>query len=155
MTIEFAAELMMLSTYSHQTVSSPPHASTASVSVDAKVTDAAMSATRRRSNASASMPPYSPATIMGSRPATAIIATANVDPVRSNMCSMTATTVSCPPRPARVEPTHMRVKAELSRNGRRSMNESLRRRAIIGCGGGSERASRGRGCTALEEPNGW
>ena len=55
---------------------------------------AAISATRRRSNASASIPPYSPATIIGTRPATAIIATAKVDPVRSYMCSMIATIVS-------------------------------------------------------------
>ena len=58
------------------------------------MTVAAMRATRRRSKASASMPPYSPATIIGSRPATAIIATANVDPVSSYICSMIATMVS-------------------------------------------------------------
>lgn len=56
-TIEFAAELTMLSPYSHHTVSSCAHASAASTTVEAKVTLAAMSATARRSNASASIPP--------------------------------------------------------------------------------------------------
>ena len=59
--------------------------------------------------------------IIGTRPATAIIATAKVSPVRSNTCSMTATIVNCPPRPASVEPIHRRVNAGLTRNGRRSM----------------------------------
>ena len=62
-----------------------------------------------------------PAMIMGTSPATAIIDTANVDPVRSYICSMIATIVSCPPSPASVEPIHMRVNAGLVRNGRRSM----------------------------------
>ena len=53
-----------------------------------------MRATRRRSKASASIPPYSPARIIGTSPATAIIATAKVDSVSSYICSMTATIVS-------------------------------------------------------------
>ena len=59
--------------------------------------------------------------IMGTRPTTAIIATAKVDPVRSYMCSMIATIVSWPPSPASVEPSHIRVNAGLARNGLRSM----------------------------------
>ena len=62
-----------------------------------------------------------PATIMGTSPATAIIETANVDPVMSYIWSMIATIVSWPPRPASVDPIHIRVNAGLARNGRRSM----------------------------------
>ncbi len=57
MPTEFAAEFTMLSAYSHQIVSVPVQVSAASSPVEAKVTVAAMSATRRRSNASASIPP--------------------------------------------------------------------------------------------------
>jgi len=56
-TIELAAELTMLSAYSHHTVSSCVQARRASRAVEPNVTVAAMSATLRRSNASASMPP--------------------------------------------------------------------------------------------------
>lgn len=84
----------MLSAYSHQIVSVPVHVSAARSAVEANVTVAAISATRRRSNASASMPPYRPARIIGRRPATAIIETANVLSVSSNTCSITVTMVS-------------------------------------------------------------
>ena len=103
-----------MSTYSQPTVSHCPHVRTARSAVEANVTVAAMRATRRRSKASASIPPYSPATIIGSSPATAIIATAKVDPVSSYICSMTATIVSWPPSPASVEPIHIRVNAGLA-----------------------------------------
>lgn len=82
-TTEFAAELTTLSTYSHATLSPPLQARRASSSVEANVAVAAISATVRRSNASASIPPYRPAATIGTRPDTAIIETANVSPVSS------------------------------------------------------------------------
>src|SRR5699024_11044490 len=70
--------------------------------------------------ASASMPPYSPPMIIGTSPATATIETAKVLPVSSKTCSITVTTVSWPPSPARVEPSHSFAKALLAGKGRRS-----------------------------------
>ncbi len=94
MPTEFAAELIMLSAYSHQMVSVPVHVSAASSAVEANVMVAAIRATLRRSNASASIPPYRPARIIGMSPATAIMDTANVLPVSTNTCSITVTIVN-------------------------------------------------------------
>ena len=82
-TIEFAAAFTADRANSHPTLSCPDQARIASSSVETKVTDAAISATRRRSKASASIPPYRPAMIIGTSPTTATIDTANVSPVSS------------------------------------------------------------------------
>lgn len=102
-------------------VSLPVQVRAARSAVETNVIVAAISATRRRSNASASIPPYSPARIIGTSPATAIIDTAKVLPVSTNTCSITVTIVSCPPIPARVEPIHIRAKAGLVFSGVRSI----------------------------------
>ena len=81
---ELAAALMMLSAYSHQIVSSCVQVSTASNRIETKVKTAATRPTMRRSKASASIPPYRPARIIGTRPATATIETAKVLAVSSN-----------------------------------------------------------------------
>lgn len=120
-TIELAEAFTMDSPYSHHCVSCPLQARTARSRVEQKVTEAARSATVRRSKASASIPPYRPAITMGASPATAIIDTAKVEPVSANMCSMTAAMVSCPPSPLSVDPIHMRANAGEARNGDRSM----------------------------------
>ena len=57
MPTEFAAATVMLSAYSHQIVTSWVQVRVTSSAVEAKATTAAISATRRRSKASASMPP--------------------------------------------------------------------------------------------------
>ena len=57
MPTEFAAATIMLSAYSHQIVTVWVQVSVTSRPVEAKVITAAVSATLRRSNASASMPP--------------------------------------------------------------------------------------------------
>ncbi|MDQ1129123.1 hypothetical protein QE381_001251 [Microbacterium sp. SORGH_AS 888] len=69
---------------------------------------------------------------MGTRPATATIATAKSEAVSAYTWSMTATMVSCPPMPDRVEPIHIRANAGLARNGRRSMRWRAPSRAISG-----------------------
>lgn len=122
MTMEFAAEFTTLSTKRDATFSRPVHARAARRAVDTNVTEAASNATVRRSNASASMPPYSPASTIGTSPATAIIDTANVLWVSSNTCSITATTVSWPPMPESVDPIHRRANAGEVVSGRRSIS---------------------------------
>ncbi len=101
--------------------------------VDTQAKTAETSATVRRSNASASMPPYSPARIIGTSETTPTRETMNVDRVISYTSSPTVTLVIIVPMPAIELPSQSRAKAGERRSGVRSANRE--RRGFAGASG--------------------
>jgi hypothetical protein len=101
----------------------------------AQPTTELMISTRLRSNASASIPPHSPAMIIGTRAMPPTSDTAKVDRVMSYTWSPTATMVSCPPMPAMAVPIQSLANAGERRRG---VMSARRRRRGGGAGSPSE-----------------